>query len=312
MRHTFFFLFTAFLLTGCTATQEIAQNFVDDVRKGTRFGFEKEKSEHLWIADGRPDNNVEGLAAYSSTNNVRVYDPREHEKVYELPVNDTYDYDARPEVIEAQSMMINDPSVTVYSLDSAATPRYQANVTPPSAPMIDQTPSRVEYQATYHYDSQPVSPMPTMYEEVPIQPVYTQESYVAPEVYYQPSPYNTAPSSGSPAKIYYNHGATRLDGSGKQVINNVANSYNAAPTPLRIEGYASVRAQTNDPVKREILNLKTSMDRAINVSQELIKKGVPANYIRTIAYGDTKPASPSGGVSVEDASRRVEIYGDFR
>ena len=49
------------------------------------------------------------------------------------------------------------------------------------------------------------------------------------------------------------------------------------------------------------------MDRALSVSRELIRGGVPAERIQTTAWGDTKP--PVGGYSMdpEAASRRVEI-----
>ena len=200
---------------------------------------------------------------------------------------------------------------------------YQVSVQNNVQPSMNQAPQMQQYRPQDMPQTQPppqnvyvpgAGVMPYQEYGTPSQSSYSQgqqSAYGMPYDDGRPVPAPTYMSSSSePARIYYKHGVTSLSSSGRQVVDNVAEKYRMAPRmTLRVEGYASVRAQTNDPVKREILNLKTSMDRAITVSQELIKNGVPANSIRTIAYGDTKPAPAQPGVSIEDASRRVEIYG---
>jgi outer membrane protein OmpA-like peptidoglycan-associated protein len=106
------------------------------------------------------------------------------------------------------------------------------------------------------------------------------------------------------SNIYFPYGSARLDGNDRSVLSNVAETAKFAPVDrVSVEGHASLRAQTNDPVKAKILNLKESTNRAVAVSQELIQKGVPAEKIKTVAWGDTKP---SGGGEAEQ--RRVDIY----
>lgn len=102
------------------------------------------------------------------------------------------------------------------------------------------------------------------------------------------------------AQIYFDHNATSITPAGNDVIGHVSQSSSGL---IQVEGYASTKAAAKDPVERHIVNLKTAMDRAFNVSRALMKRGVPAEAIKTCAFGDTRPA-PGG----EDASRRVEIY----
>jgi outer membrane protein OmpA-like peptidoglycan-associated protein len=107
-------------------------------------------------------------------------------------------------------------------------------------------------------------------------------------------------AAGGPATVLFKHNSSSLSSEAKQTIGQVAGS---ASGPVKVEGHASTRSVATDPVDRHMVNLKMSMDRALNVSRELMRKGVPAESIETTAFGDTRPA-PGG----EAASRRVEIY----
>ena len=111
-------------------------------------------------------------------------------------------------------------------------------------------------------------------------------------------------AGGDVSNVYFKYGSARLDGTDKSVLGNVAEAAKFAPVDrVSVEGHASAPTQVADPVKSKILNLKESMNRASAVSQELIEKGVPAEKIKTVGWGDTKP---SGGS--EAAQRRVDIY----
>lgn len=111
-------------------------------------------------------------------------------------------------------------------------------------------------------------------------------------------------AGGPVSNVYFAYGSSNLDGSDRAVLNNVAEAAKFAPVDrVRVEGHASAPTQVNDPVKAKILNLKESMNRASVVSSELIAKGVPAEKIKTVGWGDTQPTS--GG---EAAQRRVDIY----
>ena len=102
------------------------------------------------------------------------------------------------------------------------------------------------------------------------------------------------------AQIYFDHNATAITPAGNDVIGHIAQSSSG---PIQVEGYASMKAAAQDPVDRHIINLKTAMDRAYNVSRALMKRGVPAEAIKTCAFGDVRPSHEG-----EAASRRVEIY----
>lgn len=106
----------------------------------------------------------------------------------------------------------------------------------------------------------------------------------------------------SVSRVYFPYGSAALNSSNRAALGDVAEMAKFAPVDrVSIEGHASARAQTSDPVKAKILNLKESMNRAQAVSQNLIESGVPAEKIKTVAWGDTRP---SGG---EATQRRVDI-----
>lgn len=102
--------------------------------------------------------------------------------------------------------------------------------------------------------------------------------------------------------IYFKHGSSRLGSGDMQKLARAAETAKFAPVNrVKVEGHASTRVQTNDPVHSSILNLKESMNRAFAVSKTLIQKGVPAEKLQTTAYGDTKASGPEG------EQRRVDV-----
>jgi outer membrane protein OmpA-like peptidoglycan-associated protein len=115
--------------------------------------------------------------------------------------------------------------------------------------------------------------------------------------------------SGAPKKIYFSYGSSRIGKAGRETVSELAENHAAEPgSVLHVDGHASPSARgISDPVKREIVNLKLSMDRAFNVSRALINKGVPASAIETRAFGDTQPAPAGEHGSAEASSRRVEV-----
>ena len=105
------------------------------------------------------------------------------------------------------------------------------------------------------------------------------------------------------SNIYFPYGSARLGREDSNVLSNVAETAKFAPVErVSVEGHASKPTQTNDPIKSRILNLKESMNRATAVSAELIEKGVPAEKIKTVGWGDTKGAGEG-----EAAQRRVDV-----
>lgn len=114
---------------------------------------------------------------------------------------------------------------------------------------------------------------------------------------------NLATFTGNPNIIYFQHGSSALSATARQVIASVAQKDGL----ISVEGHASQRAQVSDPVERGILNLQMSMKRAMNVTKELIKQGVPPTSIKTTAFGEARPAVPEVDSEAEAKNRRVEI-----
>jgi hypothetical protein len=117
---------------------------------------------------------------------------------------------------------------------------------------------------------------------------------------YEASP----PGGGNVGRIYFGHGSSRLNEAGRQIVDHAAR----AGGPLTVDGHASQRAEVADPAERDIVNLEMSMKRAVKVSSDLIRSGVPVERIETRAFGDARPAAPIAGADEEAASRRVEIH----
>jgi len=131
-------------------------------------------------------------------------------------------------------------------------------------------------------------------------PIRQPQGFLQPPAPQSP---NFVPASGA-SRVYFKHGSSRLNESGKQVVDFVGRN---AGGKIVVEGHASERAETNDPVERSIVNLKMSMDRAFQVSSELIRDGVPIQQIETRAFGHAQPGAHTTGVAGEAAHRRVEI-----
>lgn len=109
--------------------------------------------------------------------------------------------------------------------------------------------------------------------------------------------------------VYFAHGQTNLGRDNKEIVSNYAKGFrqNMPYGMIHVEGHASKRAEASTPVERELVNLKTSMDRALAVTRQLMRSGVPAASIYTTAYGDTRPSTGVSGMDSESASRRVEV-----
>jgi outer membrane protein OmpA-like peptidoglycan-associated protein len=106
-------------------------------------------------------------------------------------------------------------------------------------------------------------------------------------------------------QIFFKHGSSRLGSGDEQKLEQVAEQAKFSPVDrISIEGHASTRAATGDPVTDRAVNLKQSMDRTYAVSRSLMLKGVPAEKIKATSWGDTRQPE---GIS-EDQARRVDIY----
>lgn len=110
--------------------------------------------------------------------------------------------------------------------------------------------------------------------------------------------------TGNPNTVYFEHGSSALSATARKAIASAARNYGGQ---VVVEGHASQRAQSTDPVQRGIINLQMSMKRAMAVTKQLIRDGVPPESIKTTAYGSAKPAVMETDRATEAKNRRVEI-----
>lgn len=110
------------------------------------------------------------------------------------------------------------------------------------------------------------------------------------------------------SRVYFSHGGKNMNEAGRQVSSQVGQQCRGGGCGVvKVEGHASTRAEAKDEVQRRIINLKISMDRAMNVMRQLIRDGVPAGSIQVTAHGDRVPPVAVPGGDAEAAARRVEI-----
>lgn len=104
-------------------------------------------------------------------------------------------------------------------------------------------------------------------------------------------------------QIFFNHGSSRLGSHDMRKLDNLADQAKFAPVGrVTVAGHASQKTQAGrDTVQSHILNLKQSMNRSFAVSKSLMQKGVPAEKIKTVSWGSTKPS----GSPQQD--RRVDV-----
>jgi outer membrane protein OmpA-like peptidoglycan-associated protein len=202
---------------------------------------------------------------------------------------------------QASNVYFDSPSVQIFPLDDNMRNVIAPDLLPPSAAR-GNLPSP--------YDSEPLidESAPQNYDSGSDQGYFSQPQASAvfdyPELDYVPAPV----SSQQAAVVYFDHDSTRLGAGDKDIIRHVSEIFvPGGGQGLSVEGHASVRANYADEIQRKMVNMRISMDRALAVAKSLMEFGVPSDYIRTVAWGDTRPAAPLPGMDQEAASRRVEI-----
>lgn len=142
-----------------------------------------------------------------------------------------------------------------------------------------------------------VAPLAQSYGVAPSQPSYNSGFNNAP------TNYATTNYQSADGQIFFKHGSSRLGGGDLNKLSNVAEQARFAPVGrVTVEGFASSPTQAgSQSVESHILNLKESMNRSFAVSKELMKKGVPAEKLKTVSWGATKTTGS------ENQDRRVDI-----
>ena len=63
----------------------------------------------------------------------------------------------------------------------------------------------------------------------------------------------------------------------------------------------------SDSVGRDEANLALSEKRALSVRNELLLRGIPADRLNTVGYGETRPLAPNDSDTGRKLNRRVEL-----
>ena len=91
-------------------------------------------------------------------------------------------------------------------------------------------------------------------------------------------------------------------------MRQVAEKAIAENAKIVVYGHASHRTLTKNILRRILINLKISNERAINTAVVLADNGVAFTDINTIALFDSRPIKVEVDRAAEAANRRAEVY----
>jgi peptidoglycan-associated lipoprotein len=116
-----------------------------------------------------------------------------------------------------------------------------------------------------------------------------------------PPPPPAQPGEAGDRNVYFAVGSAMLDAPARAVLDEVAAWLAANPSrPVSIEGHADSRGPAAQ-------NAALAGRRAAAVRDYLVARGVAAERLTAISYGETQPALYDSGESVWMMNRRVEI-----
>lgn len=186
-----------------------------------------------------------------------------------------------PKGYEAAAKSLSNNNVQVYSLDGAQPEPFKPTATAYSTPNVQVFPLDQAMADSMNLGRQPAR------SGGPLTPMPGAKPSVA--------------ANGN-GVVYFDHGSAQLNDQALEAVEAVAWSLaSQGAGPLSVTGYASTKAVETDPVRRKMINLKLSMDRAFAVARALIDRGVNPDLIHTSGWGE------EGAIGDDAASRRVEI-----
>lgn len=108
--------------------------------------------------------------------------------------------------------------------------------------------------------------------------------------------------------IYHGDGAYDVTAEDRKALSEVARFWKDKGGEVRVIGHASHRTRNMNIIDHKTTNLKVSTDRAIKVSAELARLGVPSGKISVGAVADNETVSPENMPVNEAQNRRTEVY----
>jgi outer membrane protein OmpA-like peptidoglycan-associated protein len=101
--------------------------------------------------------------------------------------------------------------------------------------------------------------------------------------------------------VFFDHDSSSLTAAARSIIATAANNSKTAGTTRIITTGHTDRSGTNQ------YNEALSQRRSVSVKDELVRLGVPANSITTVAKGESDPLVQTRDGVREPQNRRVEI-----
>lgn len=101
--------------------------------------------------------------------------------------------------------------------------------------------------------------------------------------------------------VYFAFDSSNIRQDARPVLRSNGDQLRTAGTAVRLEGYCDERGD-------EEYNLALGERRANSVKQYLENLGVPGSQMRTISYGEAKPAVPGHTEEAWKYNRRVEFH----
>ncbi len=113
------------------------------------------------------------------------------------------------------------------------------------------------------------------------------------------------------ATIQFGVGSANMSGNDQAILRKVAALQMKRGGTIRVIGHASSRTRNMDEARHNVVNLKTSTERADMVAKSLMHLGVAPATLYVGALSDADPVYYEVMPSGEAGNRRAEVYIDF-
>jgi OOP family OmpA-OmpF porin len=102
--------------------------------------------------------------------------------------------------------------------------------------------------------------------------------------------------------LEFSHGGTELDAADAVILDLVAEAIknNCTGKTITIEGHTSVTGS-------EEHNQKLSLNRAEAVRDYLISRGIPADQLKAVGFGESRPITTDPSPAAQKVNRRVTL-----
>lgn len=107
---------------------------------------------------------------------------------------------------------------------------------------------------------------------------------------------------------YFAQGSARLRPDDRALVKEAARLQRDRGARLRVVGHASRRTADMPPVRRKVLNLNLSVDRASAVARALVAEGVLADALSIEGAAASRPVADEDTPGNEALNRRAEIF----